>query len=68
MVKLRGNCDPGLAFSVEVDVCILAVMVLDVMLNDFLPVDGEDGGLLLARDTLFLVTFFPVDKDDFRSM
>ena len=57
LVTLRGNCDPRLAFSVDVDISILAVMVLHVIFNDFLAVDGV--GFLFhsgVQMTLFLET------------
>ena len=55
------------ASSEVAEVCNLTVLVLDTMLMDFVAVDGEDGGLL-ARDTLFLMVFFPVEEDDFLCM
>lgn len=63
LVTLRGNFDPGLVFSVEVDISILAVVVLEVMSGDFLAVDGLEG---VDVDVGFF--FFPVDRDDLLSM
>ena len=60
LVALWGNFDPGLVFSVEVDISILAVVVLEVISGDFLAVDGVDVAVGFF--------FFPVDRDDLLSM
>ena len=70
MVVLRGICDPGLALSVEVDIWLLGVVVVEAMIGSGLADVGEDVWLihLGVRVAFFLgFCFFPVDEDDILS-
>ena len=41
MIDLRGICDPGLALSVEVDICFFGVVVLKAILGFTLDDDDD---------------------------
>ena len=67
MVGLWGICDPGLALSVEVDICLFGVVVLEAMLGSVLADVGGHAWLIYldVRDAFLLgFCFFPVDEDD----